>query len=232
VTPVLTADLRYVFDMPADCSVRTYPPGLVAFEKKKGPRDITARFYGGLGAEEDRTFAGPCVWVGRAVGVGEVTVVVTPLGLKSDADIRTDTFRVDAGLVPQPPPDPPKPPEPPKPEPPPPKPISPIDADGLHVLILFDPKQALPAKQVSILDGARTRKFLEDNCAAGPRNKQYRIWPVVTDGYTDSKLWGDAATRPRTSLPWVVIGNRLKGGFEGPLPADEDAFIALASKYR
>ena len=101
----LVGDVWYVIDSKVECSVRGYPAGLVSVGAKKGPRDISAVFVDGNGVPEDRSYDGPFIYVVRAAGVGECTLVITPLGLKSDADILTARLAVNSGKAPQPPPD-------------------------------------------------------------------------------------------------------------------------------
>ncbi len=127
---------------------------------------------------------------------------------------------------------PPVPPGPTPPVPPvPPTPPSPTPTDGLRVLIVY-PLGSLTSAQDSIIRGKKVRDWLEAKCIAEPETKLkgYRIWATGEDATGDLKVWQDAYARKRDSLPWIVIGGP-KGGFEGPLPADEDAALSLLQKY-
>ncbi len=77
------------------------------------------------------------------------------------------------------------------------------------------------------------RKYLLDKCPIGPdgKTKECRIWPTNVIATGESKLWQDALARKRTADDWVIISNPGKGGYEGPLPADETAMLALLKKY-
>lgn len=223
---LVRSDELYPVDCSKECVVRTYPAGVLAFDKWE-PGTVYAKFAGGNGKLERKTFKGPFLYVGRVVGEGPVVVVVTPLGLKSESEIVT--AEVDAGGGPRPPP-----PKPPTPDPvPPPKPLdpAPIPEPGFRVLIVYerDPGQ-LPPKQQSIIDGRKFRDFLDANCVKVAGQPEYRMYDkdVVLTG--ESEVWKKAMARPRTSVPWILVSNGT-AGFEGPLPATVDEAIALASKY-
>lgn len=129
----------------------------------------------------------------------------------------------------------PKPPEPKPPEPPTP---APIDADGLHVLIIFETedKVKLSAGQFDIIYGMEMRQWLKANCAADQQtNDKKAYWMLDKDEVNLPELdkkWRDAMKRPRQSVPWIIVSNRSKGGYEGPLPADTAAAIKLLEKYK
>lgn len=130
-------------------------------------------------------------------------------------------------------PAPPIPPAPPVPPTPPPEP-APIPAAGLRVLIVWNQKEEakMPAAQQHVLYARSVRDYLDSKCPMGPDGKQ-REWRIWGDGVaTDAapKLWQDAMKRPRKSLPWILISTGV-GGYEGPLPADVDATLALLKKY-
>lgn len=125
----------------------------------------------------------------------------------------------DPGPGPGPGPNPPDPPQP-----------SPIA--GKRVLIVYETAEAskLPEKQQQILYGKAVRDYLNAKCDQDGPVKAWRIWDkdVAADG--EDKVWQDALKRPRQSVPWVVIGGK-GGGYEGPLPATADEFLALARKH-
>jgi hypothetical protein len=126
-------------------------------------------------------------------------------------------------------------PNPPPPDPDNPDPFGKMKAAGLRVLMVFDPakKSTYTPGQLNILEGGQVRDYLEAKCAPDPRVaawKAYRIWPDGTDASGEDKLWQKAFARPRKSLPWVLIGNGSRG-YEGPLPADVPAALALLRKF-
>lgn len=126
-------------------------------------------------------------------------------------------------------------PNPPGPGPNPPGP-APIPADGLHVLLVYDKSDLgkMPKGQELALRSDAVRAYLNGHCPAGPdgKTKSWRLWDREVDATGESKLWQDAFKRPRTGLPWIVVSNPQKGGgYEGPLPADEDGMLKLLKKY-
>lgn len=114
----LASDQLYVIDAKIECVVRAHPPGLVKISKKKGPRDISARFVDGSGGIEDRTYAGPFIYFVQTAGSksGRVALDIIPLGLKSEAQIVSTEIDVVPDLSPAPDPKPKPDPEP-KPKP-------------------------------------------------------------------------------------------------------------------
>ncbi len=221
----LAADQLYVVDGDVPFLIFASPKGLVSVTREEGPLKLRGKFVGGTGRTETRTFKGKHLAVVEAVGTGRVELLVVPEGAKSEADAITRTLDVDAGEGPRPPP---KPPEPP------PEPAAPIPAAGLHVLIVEESagRSKLPEAQLQILFSKSVRDYLNATCPPGPdgKTRQWRIWDADVDGYADSKLWGDAMKRPRTSTPWLVVSNG-KAGYEGPLPATVADALALLKKY-
>lgn len=141
---------------------------------------------------------------------------------------------VIAGVEPVPPPTPPVPPVPPVPPTPPPEP-APIPVAGLRVLIVYESKDLgkMPAAQQNVLYSKTVRDYLTAKCVAGTdgKTKEWRIWDADADTSAEGKLWQDVMKRERKALPWVVISNPGKGGFEGPLPENADKFLDLVKKY-
>jgi hypothetical protein len=154
---------------------------------------------------------------------GRDELLVMPVGATSEAQARRVFLRV--GTMPQPPPVDPKPKPDVKPS------TSPIKADGLHVLIVYKPGDALPSAQNAILYGERARKLLDEKCVTDGRGqKAYRIFPDTVEFGGELPVWKEAMARQRQSIPWVIIGNG-KDGFEGPLPANVADFETLINKY-
>lgn len=129
---------------------------------------------------------------------------------------------------------PPIPPVPPDPGPKPPDPPGPSPISGKRVLILYESADAtkMPAKQQDIIFGRAVRDYLNAACEVGPdgKTKDWRIWDkdVATDG--EAQVWKDAMKRERKSIPWLIVGGK-GGGYEGPLPATTEEFLALVKKH-
>lgn len=193
----------------------SYPPGVQAIDKNDALQ-ITAAPKGKL-----------------TVGVKAIAAKLDKDGKFIGFDTRLGQVSMDVGEVTPPkPPDPgPKPPDPPTPTP------APINADGLHVMIIFETedKAKLPPGQFDIIYGLEMRTWLKANCAADPQTGDQKAYWIVDKDESLSQLdkkWQDAAKRPRQEIPWLIISNRGKGGYEGPLPADAGAAIKLMEKYK
>lgn len=220
----LTPELLLVCDSDVDCVVVCSPRGKLKITPAKGQVTVRGKFVDGTGQVEMRTFAGPFVWFVEAQETGECELLVLPVGGKESDLLRR---RIISQTAPQPPPKPVDPVDPPKPD-------APIPAAGLRVLIVYesaDLSKYTPQTN-GILFGKAVRDYLQANCVVGPdgKTKEFRIWDKDLDGYGDSKLWGDAMKRPRSSVPWVIISNG-KTGYEGPLPENADKFLELVKKY-
>lgn len=100
----LKADHWYVIDASVECVVRAHPADAVKVTKKKGPRDISAKFADGNGAVEDRSYEGPFLYVVTAAKTARVSIDVIPLGFKAESEIKSITLDVTAGEGPRPPP--------------------------------------------------------------------------------------------------------------------------------
>ena len=242
-----------IVDADVECIVIESAPGIVKVDQLSGPRDFTAIFADGNGSDEDRTYKGKSLYRVRAVGTGTVTLSVVPVGVKSKDEIKTLTFSVDATASKRKKPCP-DPKVDPKVDPvPDPKTDAPIPVPGFRVLIVYESGDAskMPPQQQNILYGKTVRDFLQANCVVGPdgKTKEFRIFDQDILG--DSKVWQDAMKRtrdkaaawqpktdengkvvgPASALPWLIISNPGKGGYEGPLPATPDEFLTLAKKY-
>ncbi len=137
-------------------------------------------------------------------------------------------------VVGQPGPEPGPGPTPPTPPTPPPTP-APISAPGLHVLIVENSRERanLKPEQLGILFDKKFRDYLDSKCVddAEAGRKAWNIWTEKTDVSSIPKKWQDAMKRDRKSMPWIIVSNPSKGGFEGPLPENVDKTIELIKKY-
>ncbi len=130
----------------------------------------------------------------------------------------------------------PVPPGPIPPEPKPPVPPNPV-VSAVKVLILEESAERtkLSAGQIAVMLGKPMRDWLNAKCATDATMGSGKAW-AIQDKDTDlsglGKFWADAAARPRTGLPWIVIADQ-NGTFlyGGPLPADTAATQALIGKY-
>jgi hypothetical protein len=122
----------------------------------------------------------------------------------------------------------PTPPTPPSP----PTPAAPLDTTA--VLIVYDTatEDKLPEKQRQVLFGKAVRDYLNAHTPleADGKTHAWRIFDKGVDASGAGKTWDTAMKRPRQAAPWVVISNG-KTGYEGPLPATPDEFLALVKKY-
>lgn len=120
----------------------------------------------------------------------------------------------------------------PKPEPKPVPSPAPIPLAGFRVLILEESAQrtSLPASQLSVLTSTEVRSYLRSKCATGANGPEFRFFDVDDELSAQEKHWSDAAKRPRTALPWLLISTG-SDGFEGPLPATVSETLSLLKKY-
>lgn len=130
---------------------------------------------------------------------------------------------LDPGDKPVPPVDPPI--DPPKPPVDPPKP--PLPGPGLKVVVIEEraDRPKLPPAQARIFGSAAVRTYLNNRAP-----KSYRFFDQDDKPGADDPLGSAAMARPRTSVPWIIIANESTG-FEGKLPADEDAVLELLKKF-
>lgn len=114
-------------------------------------------------------------------------------------------------------------PLPPTPDPIPPSP-SPLPIAGLHVLIVYESTALTPA-QNQIISGAEVRGYVTG------KGGQFRAYDQNTQLVKESQWVQDAFKRERKSVPWLLISNHPKGGYEGPLPTTVQEVVNLLKKY-
>jgi hypothetical protein len=129
---------------------------------------------------------------------------------------------VISGKGPQPPPKP-DPVDPPAPKP---DGTSPFPGDGLKVLVVYEQSAPHSPEMNAILYGKKSRDYLDAACGKG----NYRIFDKDVPLAGESELWKNVMTRPRKSVPWLLVGNG-KTGYEGKLPDTEAEFLDLIKKY-
>lgn len=125
-------------------------------------------------------------------------------------------------------------PDPPKPDPP--KPSTPILGDGgmrvMFIVETMDGVAKVPITMRSAIFGDEVREILNTKTKPTPDGGK-RGWYIADkdqDFLAESKVWGDALKRPRTTLPWVIISSPT-GNYEGPVPDNVSAMVALLKKF-
>lgn len=225
VRQTLSAELVHVIEADKTAILIASPEGLVKITEEVGPVKFRGKFMNGSGKVETRTFNAKQVFIIEAIGTGKVELIIVPAGATTTADVIRKTVDVDSGHAPQPPPTPPDPPKPVDP--------APIPVAGFRVLLIEESAERgkLTPGQFRVMFGKNMRDWLDANCVKENNQPGYRIYDkdAVTKG--DLKHWQDAMTRPRQSVPWVIVSNGTTG-FEGPLPATEDETMKLFQKYK
>lgn len=111
---------------------------------------------------------------------------------------------------------------------------APIKADGLHVLVVYDPKtlSSMSEEQKAALFSTDVRGYLNEKCPQRAENGYlgWNMWPDGADVSGATKLWQDAYARKRGSLPWIIVSNG-KTGAEQQAPQTKDAMLALLKQY-
>lgn len=176
--------------------------------------------------------------------VDEITYLVVGKGkylldatlFDADRGIWNEEFAFELGGVdpPRPPPDP-GPDIDPQPDPEPDVP-APIPVAGFRVLMIYETadKSRMPRGQQDILNSKELRAYLDSNCVKGSDGytPEWRLYDQdIQFPTTCDTVWCKAMTRPRSSIPWVIISNGTTG-YEGPWPANVTEFIALLEKYK
>lgn len=128
---------------------------------------------------------------------------------------------------------PPVPPDPPKPPTPPPSP-APIPVDGFRVLVVYESGDLskLPKEQLAILTDRSVRDYLNVKCVKDARGMpEYRFYDQNVIADKDAELWRNTLKRARNVLPWIVVSDHPRGGYEGPLPKSVNETLELLRKY-
>lgn len=140
-----------------------------------------------------------------------------------------------AGNIPIPAPTPlPVPPTPVPPTPVPPKPDptppAPIPMAGFRVLIVYDGDN-YTAGQDGIITGKAVRDYLQSKCVAGDDGKTKAFAIIRSDAnVTNAPKWiADTVQRHPGQKSYMVVSDG-KTGYDGPLPADANAALAILRK--
>lgn len=169
---------------------------------------------------------------------GEVTVSVRTMVIDYEKKITTrksGSILFNVGDVSPPTPIPPNPDPNPKPVPPPP-PVNPapIPVTGFRVLVIYEATKGAPLltpKQQSELNGKALADYLNARCVKEDGQPGWTILDKDVPVVTAAKHWRDAAARPRTNVPWIIISDGISsaGSFEGPLP--DGGILDLVKRY-
>lgn len=228
VTPTLSGDYLYVIDSDSPVVVLTAPAGLVSVSEEPGPLSIKGKFVGGSGFSERKTFRGKQVFIVEGVRSGDVEVIVVPLGLKTGGEITRKKIRVITDTQPAPTPkdDPVIPPD-----------TVPalFPGDGLRVYVVFESEDLpkYPAAQVNAMSAGVVREYLNSKVPVGPDGKTYEYRFFDQNVVPDVPAFAAVHKKTRATLPWVYISNGKPGAannYDGPLPADTHAFLALLKR--
>lgn len=122
-----------------------------------------------------------------------------------------------------------------KPEPEPKPQPAPIQAEGLHVLIVFESKEKnlLSKEHFNIIYTLPFREYLDKVCSTDSNaTAAYRIWDKDENTEYVEKKWQDAMSRKRDSIPWLIVSNPTKGGYEGPLPNSLEETKAIIERLK
>jgi hypothetical protein len=229
---VLAADVLYVASSKADCLLllSTTDAGKAATDifrvtPLKGPVTFAlSKFVDGSGKRETKTYSDPFIWCVEAIGSGTIEALWVPkTGVADGAVVRQ---LITTNTAPIPPPDPPIPPKPPDPPPAP----APIPLSGFRTLIQFDPA-TLTADQQGIVFGKRVRDYLRAKSVVGSDGQTKDFWIIEAglDVSAAPKWIGDVIQRHPGQKSFMVVSDG-KTGFDGPIPADADAAMAILQK--
>lgn len=200
-----------------------YPPFKKIVLKAGDVTSKSAQFLWDVDGAADVVEAGDTLYVWAPPGTYAVRLTAVDFDAKK---VERARFGFTVGT-----PVPPLPPVPPDPGPKPPQPVA-----ALKVLIIYDSsaEAAMPKAQQLVLRTAPVRDWLNAHCTASEETMSKRAWFIVDKGEDVTGLhptWKSWMGRTRAGVPWIVIGSDAGVAYEGPLPADTGATIALLSKY-
>ena len=173
----------------------------------------------------------------EAVKVDDATYVVSKPGTHtlqvnviSDGPLQWDdetvTVTVGESPTPEPAPDPDPTPDPaPDPHPG----VAPIDGPGFRVLFVSETGERMPAEVEDAFYAPEITSYLNANCIKVDGQPDFRRVDPDTQFTDVNHRFSKALSRPRASLPWLIISNG-KSGYEGPFPGGKDATLALLKK--
>jgi hypothetical protein len=207
----LTADRLYVVDSDVELIIKTIPEGVVSKKSASGPKTFVAKFADGGDDYEEREYKGKFLYTFRAVGTGEVTLVVIPAGIKAESEVIMKAIQVEAGKGPQPPPGPTPPPK----------------TDRLFWVVVTEETSARTADTAALLNDLKYWKGLE---TVGHK------WRMYDKDVGDGVGYAARAKEAGVELPAVLLYDQSAKDGEKPaaaerLPKDKDGMDALIKKY-
>lgn len=214
--PTLTNEMFYVVDSDVPLIVIASPAGLVKVTQEAGPMVVKAKFIDGGDKIVTRVFKGKSLWFVEAVGVGDVELIVIPLGLTKEGDVIRKTINVNGGQAPQPPPGP--------------TPPGPVPTASKLQIVTFDDYKSRAADQP-------TAALLGDvgywNTVRTAGHK-FRSYDLANPGASAWQKWWKDSGGAGIPPPLVVFtGAAAPYQFLGAerMPASKDAMDALIKKY-
>lgn len=102
-----------------------------------------------------------------------------------------------------------------------------IAGDGLHVLIVeeVDDRRSLSRDQLDLIASSELRGWLTDHHA------EWHLWDKDHPLEHEPANWQAVMKLPRQSLPWLIVSQRGKPNFSGPLPASLEGTLAVLNRY-
>lgn len=163
------------------------------------------------------------------IGVKVVSAKLDKAGKFIGFEQKHGSVTISVGDLPKPPG--PEPGPDPKPDPDPPSP-APITVPGLHALVIFETKDTVPSLN-DVVSGVKTRGYMAQK---GVKNGFLALDKDVNVSNLEpwvKQMWD----RPRKTIPWLIISNHPKGGYEGEVPKDDqgryspDKTLELLKKF-
>ena len=93
-----------------------------------------------------------------------------------------------------------------------------IGGEGYKVLVVYESSDSLPKEQGAVLRSSRWKELVDD----------WRVLDKDSVFNDEDSVWKKALNRPSEHLPRVIIST----GYEGPLPEEVDAMVALVEKWK
>lgn len=198
----LTKNRLYLFDSDVPVVAKAYPEGLVSITKEEGPLKQKG-FWADFPEQKEasnRMFKGKFVYELAPLKTGEITLVVTPIGFKSESEIKTRKLSVNIGDTPVP-----------SPDVTPPKPVDPvvIPPSEFRAILVWETSANMSQEQRNAINSPKVRGYLDRKTVKDEKGRpSWRAWDkdekLVNQSETWNKIW--EATKPQLKdLPAVVV---------------------------
>lgn len=108
-----------------------------------------------------------------------------------------------------------------------------VVAPNLRILVVEDKRQRdnLPESQKQITKSTEIRRYILAKCQKERWGyPAFRLFDHEDDPKRDHDYWRKMFSRPRTSLPWVVISND-KSTLSGPLPLTVEETLRILKQF-